>query len=162
MSHAICCPSTSRVCESFDLDSAESDYQQCGAFNAPRLNQALYSRWTPGNPESPLNVYRDGTTVHARIKSVTFLKRLGNGVSLAQVRYLTGNRVGGNGTEKLSHWIATLEYGYETPAKDASMRAWNPLGLRIKDFRKEAELFDSSQAETAARVSTALSTGTAR
>ena len=151
-----------RICESFDLDSAESDYEQCGAFNAPRLNQALYARWTPSNPESPLNAYRDGTTVRARIKSVTFLKRLGNGVSLAQVRYLTGNRAGGNGTEKLSHWIATLEYGYEPPAKDVRMRAWNPLGLRIRDFRKESELFDASQAETTTRVSTAPTTGTAR
>jgi type IV secretion system protein VirB8 len=151
-----------RVCESFDIDSAESDYEQCGAFNAPRLNQALYSRWTASNPESPLNAYRDGTTVHTRIKSVTFLKRHGSGVSLAQVRYHTGTRTGGSGSEKLSHWIATIEYGYEPPAKDGRMRAWNPLGLRVKDFRKESELIDSSEPELAGRVSAAMPSGTKR
>ena len=145
-----------RVCESFDLDSAESDYEQCGAFNAARLNQVLYSRWTPSNPESPLNVYRDGTTVHARIKSITFFKRHGGGINLAQVRYQTGIRAGGSGTEKLSHWIATIEYGYEPPAKDAHMRSWNPLGLRVKDFRKESELIDSSKPELGGRVSAAI------
>ena len=151
-----------RVCESFDMDSAESDYEQCGAFNAPRLNQTLYSRWTASNPESPLNVYRDGTTVHASIKSVTFFKRHGSGVNLAQVRYRTGTRAGGSGTEKLSHWIATIEYGYEPPAKDARMRAWNPLGLRVRDLRKEAELIDSPQADLAGRISAAMPSGTTR
>jgi len=63
------------------------------------------------NPQSPLNLNKDGTIVTARVTAVTFFKK-SNGLSeLAQVRYIKARRPPG-GTEQLSHWIATIEYAW--------------------------------------------------
>ncbi|EQD29232.1 VirB8, partial [mine drainage metagenome] len=75
------------VCERFDYAMARADYRQCGAFNSAPLNQALYTRWDPSNPRSPLNVHRDGGTVSVRIESVSFLGAALGGGHLAQVRF---------------------------------------------------------------------------
>ena len=55
------------VCERFNYATAESDYEECGAFHTAQRNQAWYALWNPTNPASPLNVYKDGTTVRAQV-----------------------------------------------------------------------------------------------
>lgn len=52
-----------RVCEGYLPASAESDYEECGAFHTPERNQEWYALWNPANPASPLNRYKDGTTL---------------------------------------------------------------------------------------------------
>jgi type IV secretion system protein VirB8 len=136
-----------RSCEQFYLPSALSDYETCGAFNSPTRNQELYQRWTPSNPQSPLQMYRDGTTLHASVTSVIFLQSRGGGSPVAQVRYQIGKRNAGSGTEQMSYWIATLQYQYITPSHNARVRQLNPLGLRILDFRREPEVVDSRTAQ---------------
>ena len=49
------------VCERFNYATAESDYEECGAFHTAQRNQAWYALWNPTNPASPLNAYKDGT-----------------------------------------------------------------------------------------------------
>ncbi len=49
------------VCERFDFATAESDYEECGAFHSAARNQAWYAQWNKTNPASPLNVYKDGS-----------------------------------------------------------------------------------------------------
>ena len=39
------------VCEQFDYAMAESDYEECGAFNSARLNQAMYMQVEQGQSE---------------------------------------------------------------------------------------------------------------
>jgi type IV secretion system protein VirB8 len=130
------------VCERFNFATAEADYEECGAFHTPQRNQAWYAQWNPNNPSSPLNAYKDGSTVRAQVTSVSFFKR-GNGVGdLAQVRYVKGKRAAGSPTEELTHWIATLQYAYTDPSKDTRMRAWNPLGFKIVDFKPEPEVLN--------------------
>src|SRR5262252_5830424 len=63
------------VCERFNFATAESDYEECGAFHSPQRNQAWYALWNPSNPASPLNQYKDGTNVRAQVVSVSFFKR---------------------------------------------------------------------------------------
>jgi type IV secretion system protein VirB8 len=63
------------VCERFNYATAESDYEECGAFHTAQRNQAWYALWNPTNPASPLNTHKDGTTVHAEVSSVSFFKR---------------------------------------------------------------------------------------
>jgi type IV secretion system protein VirB8 len=65
------------VCERFNFSTAESDYEECGAFHTPQRNQLWYAAWAKTNPESPLNVYKDGTTVRAQVTSVSFLHPIG-------------------------------------------------------------------------------------
>ena len=87
------------VCERFNYATAESDYEECGAFQTPQENEAWYASWNPSNPKSPLNVHKDGSTVSVRVEDVSFFKRASGIQDLAQVRYLTiesqGNDAGG-------------------------------------------------------------------
>src|SRR5580698_3779177 len=84
------------VCERFNFATAESDYEECGAFHTAARNQAWATAWSPNNPSSPLNLYRDGSSIRSEVNAVSFFKR-GNGVTdLVQVRYIKAHRgVGG-------------------------------------------------------------------
>ena len=126
------------VCESFDFITAERDYEECGAYHTARRNVEWYAQWNPVNPDSPLNVYKDGTTIRAQVTAVTFFSRANGVNALAQVRYVKARRPPG-GSETLTHWIATIEYVYVAPSKEVKIRQWNPLGFRIVDFRTEPE-----------------------
>ena len=129
------------VCERFNFSTAESDYQECGAFNTAQRNQAWYALWNPSNPHSPLNVHKDGSSISVQVESVSFFKRSTGVADLAQVRYVKAERQGGSGPqEHLTHWIATLQYAYAQPAQDARTRRWNPLGFKVLEFTPEPEV----------------------
>jgi type IV secretion system protein VirB8 len=129
-----------RTCERFNFSTAESDYDECGAFHTPQRNQLWYAAWAKANPDSPLNLYKDGTTIEARIASLSFFTH-GDGVTdLAQVRYVKAKRQTGSAEEQRSHWIATVRYAYAKPSSEPKTRGWNPLGFKILDFRAEPEV----------------------
>lgn len=127
------------VCQRFNFAMAESDYTECGAFHSAQRNQFWYAQWKRSNPESPLNLYKDGTMVQARVTSVTFLKEADREPGLAQVRYVRRVQPAGDAAEQLSHWIASIRFDYAQPARDARQRSLNPLGFRIVDFHAEQE-----------------------
>ena len=142
------------TCERFNWSTAESDYEECAAFHGAQRNQEWAATWATANPESPLNKHKDGTTVDAEVQGVTFFTRA-NGVSdLAQVRYVKATRRGNGANAQRSHWTATIQYAYVAPAKDPRRRQWNPLGLRIVDFRAEAEAVSDSSTPSTAREAT--------
>lgn len=127
------------VCERFNFSTAESDYEECSSFHAPARHQEWMTLWDRSNPDSPLNRYKDGSSVRAQVSSITFFKRGTGTPDLAQIRYVKTRRLG-NGNEQRSHWIATIQYAYAAPSKDPRMRRWNPLGFKIVDLRTEAEV----------------------
>ncbi|MDB6008886.1 MAG: hypothetical protein JWL65_1136 [Gammaproteobacteria bacterium] len=136
------------ICERFNFETAESDYEECGAFHAAQRNQAWSTLWNKNNPASPLNVHKDGSTVRAQVESVSFFQR-GNGVSdLAQVRYVKAERQGSGGAEHLTHWIATLQYVYTAVSKDPRVRRWDPLGFKIVELVSEPEVLATTPATT--------------
>ena len=90
------------VCERFNFATAESDYEECGAFHSPQRNQVWYAQWTATNPASPLNVHKDGSTVSVQVKSVSFFTRASGLADLAQVRYLKALRARGRRPKKPS------------------------------------------------------------
>jgi type IV secretion system protein VirB8 len=128
------------VCERFNFATAESDYEECGAFHSAQRNQAWYAQWTATNPASPLNVYKDGTSVRVQVEAVSFFTRASGLADLAQVRYIKATKAAGGSDEKYTHWVATVQYAYATPAKDPKTRRWNPLGFKIVDFKAEPEV----------------------
>jgi type IV secretion system protein VirB8 len=134
------------ICERFNLVTAESDYQECGAFHTARRNQAWYALWNTANPTSPLNVHKDGSVVRVQVESVSFIKRSNGVADLAQVRYLKSERHGEAATGQVTHWIATIQYAYGSPSKSPAMRAWNPLGFKIVDVESEPEVLTSATA----------------
>lgn len=131
------------LCDAFNYSTAERDYEECGAYHTVKRNQDWYALWTQGNPNSPLNLYKDGTTIRVQVTAVTFFKRANGLNDLAQVRYIKARRAPG-ATEALTHWIATIEYAYASPARDPKYRQWNPLGFRVVDFHAEAESIESN------------------
>ena len=128
------------VCERFNFATAESDYEECGAFHAAQRNQAWYAMWNTNNPASPLNVHKDGSTVRVQVESVSFFQRASGVSDLAQVRYLTAERQGSATEARLTHWIATIQYAYTSPSKDPRVRRWNPLGFKIVELTVEPEV----------------------
>jgi len=132
------------VCERFNFSTAESDYEECGAFHSAQRNQAWYALWTATNPNSPLNLHKDGSSVRVQVSSVSFFTRASGWSDLAQVRYLKAVRQGPGAEESYSHWVATIQYAYAEAAKDPKTRRWNPLGFKILDFRTEPEVITES------------------
>jgi type IV secretion system protein VirB8 len=128
------------TCERFNFATAESDYEECGAFHSPARNQIWYSKWTATNPASPLNVHKDGSTVSVQVVSVSFFKRANGVADLAQVRYLKALRQGAGSEEAFTHWVATVQYSYAEPSKDPRSRRWNPLGFKVVEFTTEPEV----------------------
>jgi type IV secretion system protein VirB8 len=138
------------ICERFTLATAESDYEECGAFHGAQLNQSWYARWNPNNPQSPLNVHKDGSVVSAQVESVSFFKRANGVADLAQVRYLKAERSAIGAQQRFTHWIATIEYAYAAPSADPKIRRWNPLGFRLLDFVTEPEVLGEPAVTTGA------------
>jgi type IV secretion system protein VirB8 len=136
------------VCERFDYPFAESDYEECGAFNSARLNQAMYAKWSRANPSSPLNVHKDGSTETVRIESVSFFRRASGVSDVAQVRFARIEREGDGVPGRITHWIASIEYQYGKPPNDPQTRGWNPLGFEVLDVGIEPEVLSTAQDST--------------
>lgn len=128
------------VCERFSFATAESDYEECAAFHAAARNQAWMALWDRANPGSPLNVYKDGSSVRTQVRALSFFKRASGVEDLAQIRYTKTRRTSASATDEVTHWIATIQYVYGEPSRDAGMRRWNPLGFKIIEFRSEPEV----------------------
>src|SRR5580700_6578224 len=128
------------ICERFNYATAESDYEECGAFHTAQRNQLWYALWNPTNAASPLNTYKDGSSVRSQVTSVSFFKRASGVGDLAQVRYVKAKRAASSASEETTHWIATLQYAYSDPSPDPKVRGWNPLGFKVVDFRPEPEM----------------------
>lgn len=126
--------------ERYFYGTAEADYELVASQNSPRLNQEWAALWAANNPASPLNVYKDGTTIRTQVRSISFLKLESGKDKLAQVRFTRSTRAGGTGEEQVSHWVSTIEFAYVQPSKDDKMRSLNPLGFRIVEYHREPEV----------------------
>jgi type IV secretion system protein VirB8 len=133
------------VCERFNFSTAESDYEECASFHAPARNSAWVSLWDRSNLLSPLNRYKDGSSIRAQVSAITFFKRGNGGEDLAQIRFTKTRRAGGTGGDEVSHWISTVQYVYGEPSKDPRVRRWNPLGFKIVDYRSETEVLPAPE-----------------
>lgn len=151
------------VCERFNFSTAESDYEECGAFHTPQRNQLWYAAWAKTNPDSPLNAYRDGTTIRAQVVSISFFTRADGVADLAQVRYIKARRQAGSAEEQRTHWIATIRYAFVKPSTEPDVRRWNPLGFKIVDFRPEPEVMaEGSDSSTASASKSPSGSGEVR
>lgn len=129
-----------QVCERFYWSTAERDYEECGAFNSAGRNQVWATEWALSNPNSPLNLHKDGSEVSVHVVSVVFFQRATGTTDLAQVRYIRTARTGDAAEGHATHWIANVQFTYAKPSTDALTRQWNPLGFRILEFRTEQEV----------------------
>jgi type IV secretion system protein VirB8 len=131
--------------ERYFYGTAEADYELVAAQNSPQLNQQWAAQWARTNPQSPLNLFKDGTTVRVQVRSISFLK-LGSGKdNIAQVRFTKYARPGGTGDEQATHWISTIEFAYTKSSTDEKLRSLNPLGFRVVEYRREPEVAGQTQ-----------------
>lgn len=135
---------------------AEADYEQVGAYHSAAMNQRWAGAWARTNPDSPLNRYADGTSVRAQVQSVSFLSRGAGGAELVQVRFLAAVQHGAGGDEERAHFVATLQVAFGQPSTDVRLRALNPLGFKVLEYRREPEVVEST---IAAPVAVAAATG---
>jgi type IV secretion system protein VirB8 len=147
------------ICERFNQSTAESDYEECGAFHSAQRNQAWYALWNPNNPHSPLNLHKDGSMVSVQVESVSFFKRASGVADMAQVRYLKAERPALGTPPRISHWIATVQYAYAMPSADPKTRRWNPLGLKLLEFVAEPEVLSEPAATGGTTASPAATPG---
>jgi len=119
---------------------AEADYEQVGAYHTPQMNQAWAQYWNRSSPESPLNVHADGSAVRVQVTAVSFLSPTSGREDLAQVRFVRASAEAGPAREQ--HYVATVQYAYATPSKDDRLRAANPLGFKVLEYRREPEVVE--------------------
>ena len=119
---------------------AESDYEQIGAFHSAAMNQQWASAWVRTNPDSPLNRFADGSRVRVQVKSVSFFRHGLAKSDVLQVRFLTAAQRGAGATEEVAHFVATLQVAYGPPSQDVRLRALNPLGFKVLEYRREPEV----------------------
>ncbi len=125
--------------ERYLAELAASDYAQVGSMQSAQLNQKLLHDWDRNNPDSPINRYRDGTSVMVRVHSITFLRRDPTAGNVAQVRFSTVVRPANGGSDRQSQWISTLAYRYGPVPSDIGDREANPLGLKVTEYQREPE-----------------------
>ena len=126
---------------------AETDYETVGAMQGSALNQAWAALWNRTNPQSPLNLHADGSANLVQVTSVSFLKAGSGREDLAQVRFVL--RSGEAAAEPPRHYVATLQYAYGEPSKDDRLRAANPLGFKVLEYRREPEVAGAADAGVA-------------
>ena len=131
--------------ERYIAELAPGDYEQVGTMQSAQLNQQQLRDWDRANPESPVNLYRDGSAVTVKIHAITFLQHAPDGGEVAQVRFSTILHPAGGGADRQSQWIATLVYRYEQIPQNPAEREANPLGLRISEYQKEPEVATTVQ-----------------
>lgn len=123
---------------------AESDYEQVGAYQSGPLNAAWAAAWARSNPDSPLNRYTDDTRVTVQVQSVVFLRRGDPGPDLVQVRLRRATARGPATDEQGEHFVATMTTSFSKPSENVRLRALNPLGFSVLEYRREPELPDAT------------------
>ena len=124
--------------ERYVAELAEADYETVGAFHDAAMNQAWAALWNRNNRESPLNVHADGSSVRVQVLAVSFLKPGSGREDLVQVRF--ARFTGEPGNEREQRYVATVQYAYGDPSKDDRLRALNPLGFKVLEYRREPEV----------------------
>ena len=133
-------PTTSPCAKGFQaMLTAERDYEECGSYHTSKRNQEWYNLWNPVNPQSPLNVNKDGTVVRVQVTAVTaFFRKSQWHSELAQVRYLKGRQPARCRTEQLT----PLDRDHRVRLGRAVTQTLSPgngipLGWRVTDFHTE-------------------------
>ncbi len=119
--------------EGYSRQLAKEYYNNVGVMSSSIEQQRYLSFFSPQNPESPLNLYRDAGIVNIKIKSTSFIGR-----DIALVRYVKEVVQGGN-APVVTHWAATIRFRYEGKPMAESVSAINPLGFQVLEYRNDPD-----------------------
>jgi type IV secretion system protein VirB8 len=79
-----------------------------------------------------------------QVRSISFLKRGGGNADVLQVRFTTAMQRSLGAGEEFAHFVATLQAAYGPPSTDVRLRALNPLGFKVLEYRREPEVADAA------------------
>jgi type IV secretion system protein VirB8 len=128
--------------ENYNWSQAQALFDEAQLFNSPEQQKVYKTQSDPGNRQSMTAVYGKRADVAVRESSppvtTSFDKR--TGVSIATYRWQQiVTPKDGTAAPKPVNWISTITYQYVgTPASNA-VRAINPLGMQVLDYRKDPD-----------------------
>lgn len=131
--------------EGYSMALAQEYYTNVGMLSS-RVEQAKYLQYfSPKNPNSPLNVYKNVGIVTIKIKSTSFISP-----NIALVRYVK-EVASGTGDPVVTHWAATINFQYVGTPMSEHDRAINPLGFQVLEYRNDPDqqVSDSAAAPSA-------------
>jgi len=124
--------------ESYSFDTAELLYFTAAAFMSPALQTQWSSHWMPQNPNNPLTVYKNLTTVRVLINSITLHTKESGRKDIATVRF---KKTVSSGDISITHaYVATLVYAYVSAPTAEAIRRINPVGFQVTEYRVDDEI----------------------
>jgi type IV secretion system protein VirB8 len=128
--------------ENFNLTQAQRLFDESQLFNSPEQQKIYKAQSDPANPQSMSALFGNRAEVTLRENSppvtTSFDKK--TGISIATYRWQQHiTPKDGTLAPKPINWMSTITYTYVgTPASPA-VRAINPLGMQILDYRKDPD-----------------------
>lgn len=128
--------------EGYSRALAQQYYTNVGLLSSPDEQRRYYAFFNPKNPESPLKLYGEKSSVEVKIKSISFIN-----AHVALVRYTKQVDDG-----PLTHWAATMTFGFASAPMSETDRAVNPLGFQVTQYRNDPDAQDAKGSEAKAAV----------
>ena len=120
--------------EQFDRATAQVDYRRVGLWSAGSARSNYLRSMPASNPSSPFNIYKPGSVVQVRVKSVS---RIAPNVALVRFGSRLVDETGRAGIEM--PMIATVRFRYVNAAMSFDDRLINPLGFQVTSYRRDQE-----------------------
>lgn len=127
--------------EGYQWETRDYDRNLVGLMSDTIMQQHYAEYTDPRNNTAPVNLYRDTADVKVTITGINFLRTeiiKGQSVVTAMVRYTKHSEQKGE-RSLLTHWVATVTYGYVNAAMSVSDRQINPLGFQVVKYRNDQE-----------------------
>ena len=120
--------------EGYLMATADENYNAVGLMSCASEARKYGDWFSPRNPASPLNLYRETAKVKINIKGTSLIK-----ANVALTRFTKEVERPGQDKPDVTHWAATTVFKYSgAPMKEKDRRV-NPLGYQTCEFRLDAD-----------------------
>jgi type IV secretion system protein VirB8 len=133
--------------EGYQWETRDYDRNLVGLMSDTSIQQHYADYTDPRSNTAPVNLYRDTAEVKINMTGVNFLTTQnlkGQSLVTAMVRYTKQIEQKGE-RSILTHWVATVTYGYVNAAMSVSDRQINPLGFQVIKYRNDQETAGANQ-----------------
>lgn len=118
-----------------DKQVREEHYRNIGFMSSQAEQQKYFDYFNPNtNKNSPLNLYGNHGRINTIIKSISFVD---TDKKVALVRFI--REIDDGRETKQTHYAATVTFDYVDSGIEESVRAINPLGFQVKEYRVDAD-----------------------
>jgi len=114
--------------EGYMRSRAEDDYVTVSKLSNKRVHRHYHAAFTPDNPKSPINVYKDRVVVKIDIENISFLSN-----NTAYVPITRSLQFDSRTIEKQE--AVTLDFRYVLNPKKEKDRLINPMGFEVSSYR---------------------------